>query len=214
MNVNVVTSIVGDGRDVLLDDQIHDPRLNYVAFTDQPSNLWKIKKPCNIFNDDRQNAKIHKILIHKYVECDVSIWIDGNIKLIKSPMILIDKYMSEYDMILLKHPPKKNNIIDEARWLISSQNEYPNLVINQLNSYPNCDKLFWNCFLIRKHTDAINNLNEKWWTDICVYGFRDQLSLPKIISDNNNVKIIDLNEYSQYFARIPHVPILKPDLIF
>lgn len=205
MNTTIVTSIVGD-RDTLIDDQIDDSSFKYIAFTEQISNRWLIKPPCKIFKENRRNAKIHKILIHKFVKCDVSIWIDGNVKLLKSPAKLIQKYMDDYDIILMRHAIRKN-ILEESSELIHSKFDFPQVILNQIKDYKNLSQLFWLSFIIRKHTPKIARLNEKWWSEISCHSFRDQLSLPELIKDQR-VKILEPDEYQKYFVSQFHKPII------
>jgi hypothetical protein len=50
------------------------------------------------FTDPRRNSRIHKILIHKYSDADYTIWIDANIRLIKSPEEIV-AMMGDYDVM-------------------------------------------------------------------------------------------------------------------
>jgi hypothetical protein len=58
----------------------------------------KVFKDFNKFTTPVMNAKIYKILPHKWVDCDVSIWIDGNIYLNVSPEQLVEEFLMDEDM--------------------------------------------------------------------------------------------------------------------
>ena len=45
------------------------------------SNNRKIFSNFSKFKDPRLNAKIYKVLSHRYIDADYSIWIDGNASL-------------------------------------------------------------------------------------------------------------------------------------
>jgi hypothetical protein len=204
MKISVVTSIVGSGRDNLIDEQVRDSRLNYIAFTKQQSNLWKIKDPCDRFVEDKMNAKIHKVLIHKYITSDYTVWMDGNIQLKKSPCDLIAKYMTNKDILVLKHQGRQS-IRQEVDEILRLKLEYPHIMINQLNDYSNriSSGLYWLCFIIRKNTDKVNRINEAWWSEICRHSSRDQISFPFLVN-SDDIAVIDKDEYSNYINVIPH----------
>jgi hypothetical protein len=78
--ISVVTAIT-NGKDKLLDQpQFKD--VQYIAFLD-PNDLpvyrpkWELRQSCNKFSDPVMNAKIHKILTHKYVDSEYIVWMDG-----------------------------------------------------------------------------------------------------------------------------------------
>ena len=204
MKVSVVTSIVGNDRDSLIDDQLNDSRLDYIAFTRQQSNLWKIKDPCDRFVEDKMNAKIHKVLIHKYVSSDYTVWIDGNIQLKKSPCDLIEKYMKDKDILVFNHQGRQT-IQHEVDEIFRLKLEYPHVVINQLNDYTNKTPfgLYWLCFIIRKNTDSVNKINEAWWSEICRHSSRDQISFPYLVK-KDDLAVIERDEYLEYVNIVPH----------
>lgn len=166
----------------------------------------------NINNYDKfvnpaMNAKIPKILSHLFVDCDISIWIDGCI----FPQISAEEFVNLYlpqnvDMALFKHP-ERNCIYEEGPVALgrcvkdSAQTKID--INNQLAYYrslgfpPNSGLAECN-FIIRRHNDNVINMNEAWWGHICRFSRRDQLSFPVIIQRFPNLKINYLSGNIRY----------------
>jgi hypothetical protein len=214
MNIKVVTSLIGTGRDSLKDNLLKEENTEYIAYTNHPSNEWTLKSPCTIFNEDKKNAKIHKILIHKYEECDVSIWIDANTTLLHPPSKIVENLLGDNDMAICMHP-SRTNIFDEAAHIVNIKFEYADIVERQLKRYEHVkeemlqeDKLYFATTLIRRHTPKVNAFNEAWWAEICPNSFRDQLSLPYVLRQHD-LKINFFTPYDllDYYNREHHAPI-------
>ena len=114
MKIEVITSITGN-KDILNDNQVKG-NAKFICYTDNPdlkSDTWEIRPAFNKFKDPRRNSRIHKIMIHKYSNADITIWIDGNIELVISPEEIVEKYLGDYDLAMFKHG-SRNCIYDEA----------------------------------------------------------------------------------------------------
>lgn len=194
--IEVITSITG-GKDDLIEYQDKGD-ITYTAYSDTPtsSNTWSIKKACDLFVDPRRNSRIHKILIHKYSDADVTIWIDGNNKLLVSPEYLVEKLLKDYDMAIFQHP-NRDCIYDEAITVAKLRLDDPETIIEQAkyyedNGYGKHKGLCEGGFIIRRNNHRTRAFNEAWWADYCRFSRRDQLSLmPAIESSGVNVNIID-----------------------
>jgi hypothetical protein len=171
-NITVYTSIIG-GRD--------KKRNDILCFE---SN--------NIFRKDRLNAKIYKVLPHLYLETNYSIWVDGNVILKVSPETLIHK-LGDKDIAVFNHIDR-DCIYDEAKTIIDLKLDDKETVIEQINRYKQNGYMknqgIGMCFMIiRKHTNKIARLNERWWAEICRGSSRDQLSFPYVF--RNEVQYLD-----------------------
>jgi len=49
-------------------------------------------------------------------------------------------------------------------------------------------------FIIRRHIPIVEQFNEAWWSEICRWGQRDQLSLPVILKRFPELKVNRINE--------------------
>ena len=102
----VFTSICG-GKDYLIDDQVKGEAA-FVAFLSQPysSNIWNIRKAYSHFKDPRRNSRAPKILSHQFIQDEFSIYIDGNMSLMKPPEELVERYLKDHDIAIFKHPKR------------------------------------------------------------------------------------------------------------
>jgi len=133
------------------------------------------------FKDPRRNSRIQKILAHKYINTEFSIYMDGNMKLLVSPEEIIKRYMDGYDMMLFTHG-LRDCIYDEAMTCAKLGLDDPELIIEQAKHYEDMEYgkhkgLLQGGFIVRRHNKRVEAFNEAWWADYCRYSRRDQLSL-------------------------------------
>lgn len=181
-NIEVITSIT-EGKDRLREDQPKSSA-KYIAYVDDPSvtsSIWEIKKACDLFKDPRRSSRIHKIMIHKYSDADVTIWIDGNIKLLISPEEIVEKYLGDNDMVQFVHGIR-DCVYDEATICAKLKLDDPELIIEQAKYYEDQGYgkhkgLNSGYFIVRKNNKRTRAMNEAWWADYCRFSRRDQISL-------------------------------------
>ena len=194
--IEVVTSITG-GKDNLNHDQVTGNAI-FTVYSDVeiPSTTWKCKKAYDNFKDQRRNSRIPKILIHKFSDADITIWMDGNMKLLVSPEVLVEKYLQDYDMAIFAHG-MRDCIYDEAMTCAKLRLDDPEIIIEQAkyyedNEYGKHKGLCEGGFIIRRNNARTKAFNEAWWADYCRFSRRDQLSLmPAMVSSRVRVNIIN-----------------------
>lgn len=179
--ISVVTAITA-GKDRLI-EQPEYKGVEYLAFTKQKSDTWKTFKPCDKFKKAVMNAKIHKILTHKYTDKEFIVWIDGNLELTADPHELV-KLMGDKDFAFFKHPGR-DCLYDEATACVEYGKADPRDLAEQIKAYakdefPVGDGLWEMTCFVRRNTPEANKVFEHWWADICRYTNRDQISFPKI----------------------------------
>ena len=94
-NIVVYTAIFG-GKDDLIDPEFIPENCDFVCFTDKDfkSDIWDVRKIESIFDDPVRNARMYKVLPHKYLsEYEYSVWIDGNMMVRGDVNKLIKKYL-------------------------------------------------------------------------------------------------------------------------
>lgn len=195
MKLEIITSITGE-KDWLRDDQAPSSAV-FTAYTDKPyeTKLWNIKTAYDKFKDPRRNSRIHKILIHKYSEADVTIWIDGNMRFLVPPEELVERYLQDYDMAMFAHG-SRDCIYDEALTCAKLKLDDPELIIEQAKYYEDHhfakhQGLCSGYFIIRRNNQKTRDFNEAWWADYCRFSRRDQISLmPAINKVGVNINII------------------------
>lgn len=179
-NITVYTSLVGK-YDTLSNVEYN---ANQIAFTDQKSKVWEIRKPYNKFKDDTRNSRAQKILPHLFLDTEYSIYLDANIDLLVDPQILIDEFLKDKDIAVFRHCGR-DCIYDEAEAIVGLHKDTGEAIGEQVKNYAKrgikrhsglCE-----CgVIIRSHTKRINELNEKWWAEYCRFSRRDQMSFPVV----------------------------------
>jgi len=185
-DITVMTAITG-GKDNLY-NQPEYKGVDYVAFIDEDvkNPQWKIKKACNKFAKPVMNAKIHKILGHKYCSTPYIVWQDGNCALKKDPRELV-KLMGDKDFAFFKHPGR-DCLFEEADTCVQLEKGDITEIAEQVRAYADPNGVNFDlhaglieatCF-VRRNNKHANDLMEKWWVEICRYSNRDQISFPVV----------------------------------
>jgi hypothetical protein len=165
------------------------------------------------FKSDVYNAKIYKILPHKFIDYDISIWMDGNMAMKFPKEKLVNDLMGDAEMALFKHY-KSKGIEWELKWIKYKFGRHSPVSIEaekQVEKYlkegmtPKT-QMYMGGIIFRRNTKAVNAFNEDWWSEICCFGQRDQLSLPIVLARHNlKLKVIELNiKDNEYFTYNEH----------
>lgn len=180
--ITVLTSITGV-KDTLVEQQTKgDAR--FIAYLDKANETistdWETKEAYDRFYSPRRNSRIHKILVHQYVDTPYSVWIDGNIRLLLPPETLIERYLSETDIAVFKHPIR-DCLYDEAVVCAERGLDDPHVIREQVkhystNSYAEHKGLAECMMILRKHTPKVEAFNNAWWSEYCRFSVRDQIS--------------------------------------
>lgn len=139
-----------------------------------------------LFVNPVMEAKIYKILPHKFLDCDVSVWMDGNISLNIPVEQLVEEWLTDkIDIALFKHP-ERVNIFEEFKVLkeqprlrnneklMSRLDEQRDRYRRTIYTPPLCE-----CgVMIRRHSERMKSFNNMWWSEICRWTERDQVSFP------------------------------------
>lgn len=188
--IKVYTAITGE-KDEL--------RTDIKCFTEYP----EFKRPV-------LNAKIYKILSHQFLDTDISIWVDGNIKLLIPEKRLVKEWLGDADMAVWKHFDR-DDVYEEGMAAIGLGGEQVPYIEKHLEYYEEIDfphhtGLAECNVLIRRHNQAIKNFNNAWWGEICRHSNRDQLSFPKVLLEYPiKVNFIEGNARDHnWFEYTPH----------
>ena len=201
MNLTVLTSITG-GKDRIIDKQ--EGNAEFVAYLDHAcmSDTWRTLPCPNAFTDPRRNSRIPKILASKFVSSEYSLWIDGNIRILKDPEALAQKYLKDHDIAVYKHP-QRDCIYDEAKVCAMRMLDDPELIIAQAKAYEDSGyakhKGLNECGIIfRRHTPKIEAFENEWWAQYTCYSRRDQISFMYAV-DKIGLRV---NSISDFFVDI------------
>lgn len=131
---------------------------------------------------NRRAARRYKALPHKYLDADVSIWVDANVRLLLPPEVMIDKWLRLSNIATCVHPDRKG-AYEEIRACIKMRKDNKAVLLNQEERYraeglPIRSGLASTRCVIRRHVPQMKDLNEAWWYEVETYSVRDQISFP------------------------------------
>jgi hypothetical protein len=167
---------------------------DFICFTDNSDFIgsgWTIVSvelngvPPNIAN------RRYKILPHAYLaEYEQSLYIDGNIRLVRDPLVLFDKYLTHGPALAALPHPKRNCVYQEAAAILEGRlldregNGRLRALIDRYAQLglPAASGLTENGVLLRRHHDPfLQSIMEEWWEEFLSGPPRDQLSLPYVL---------------------------------
>ena len=222
--IYVYTCILG-GFDSLRPPLVpSEPGVRFICFTDVPVlpdvSPWEFRPVHRVMRDAgmiprwqvdaSRTSRLPKILPHLVLpaDCDYSIWLDGNFRLLKPASEIVNAEMRFDDWATHRHPAR-GCMYEEAALLVKLKrerpDEWPNMDARELDAeiarykqmgFPaELGTLTANGLIVRKHTPAVAALNERWWQLFAQGCGRDQLSLP-VARWNSPVTV----------NRMPHYP--------
>ena len=212
----VYTALFGDYDD-LIDPKEKYEGCDFICFTDQKhlkSDIWEIRliEECDLASN-MMNRK-YKILPHLFLSehYQWSLYVDANIAIIRNPMDLGNKYLSQYDMAIPKHFIRDCVYAEAKECIVLGKTKYDE-TISQMNIYkeqgfPKQFGLGENNILFRKHnSENIIKLMNDWWEELNTQTKRDQLSLAYVLWKNGE-KFCFIDESARfglgYFEYVLH----------
>lgn len=138
------------------------------------------------FKQDVMAAKMYKVLPHLFIDADYSIWLDANIYLRVPKEQAVQNLLGDADIAIFQHP-YRDNIPDEARAVLQFNMESKETIDKLQNYYERHNKnltpLYEGGVIIRRHSKKVEMFNNTWWSYICAFSHRDQLSLPVALKE-------------------------------
>ena len=145
---------------------------------EKPRSDIKVFGGDGIFATPRMEAKRYKVLSHLFVNSDVSVWVDGNISLKVSEEVLVRKWLGDADIAMFKHPYRKR-VLEEIAEVCRCNLDTPFHCYESLRDLSRETFPLVECsVVIRRHNPATLMFNETWWSLICRYSSRDQITAP------------------------------------
>jgi hypothetical protein len=190
MDKVIFTAIFGP-YDELKDPWVITPGWRYVCFTDQPvtSKYWEIQNPHDEVFTNQGKARLIKLMFHKFVSDDLSIWVDGSFTINCN----LDNFVAKNHKGQFSAPkhPWRNDVFDEAQVCISQNRADKMEVITQMNQYlnvvPRHNGLIQSGILIRSRTPEVKALCEEWWKELMKGSIRDQIAFAKASIGHENI---------------------------
>lgn len=205
-DITVYTAMAGDFDH--LSEPNEDFTANYVAFTNSMVDGWEVREPYSHFKDDRRNSRIQKIMPHLYLKTKYSIYLDANMRLKVPAQQLVDEFLKDKDIAVFRHIGR-DCVYDEAQACVALGKGDINELSTQVRTYaenghPKHAGMAECGMIIRRHTEEITKMNERWWTEYCRHSERDQMSFP-IAFDLEKVNLIEASVWRHpYFEIVGH----------
>ena len=142
------------------------------------------------FTSPVMGAKIYKILAHKYLDTNISIWLDGNIYPLVSEEKMIEEWLGDADIAVFEHNHHWTiyQEVEVIRRMFKNRPWIYEEAKEQIKNYPDLP-LSMCGMIIRRHNSLVERFNEAWWSEICRYGQRDQLSFPVVMKRFPDLKV-------------------------
>lgn len=210
--ISVVTSVT-NRRDALRSEQ-NTSGAHFIAYVDEitDSPVWEQRPACRLFTSARRNSRIHKLLIHQYVDSGYSLWMDANISLRVPAEQLIDEWLGQHDIAMFRHRVR-HCLYQEARICGQLQLDDPQVIAAQTAAYraqgfPEDAGLGEACVILRRHTAAVERFNNAWWSEYSRHSVRDQISLMVAARKASvSLNLITPTRFEHpYFASAPRLP--------
>lgn len=177
----VYTSIMGN-YDQLKPPTVVSKNWEYVCFTDDQyrvSDVWNMVYVDSEEHGQAKTARMYKILNDKYLDCDLSMWVDGSFEI----KCYLDEFVENYhvgNFSLMTHG--RNCAYDEAEACIKHGKDRDVIIQEQMKGYKNEgfpleNGMVATGLIIRKHNIENNvQFGLKWWDEVRGKSKRDQLS--------------------------------------
>ena len=156
----------------------------YTAITgnrDKPRDDIKVFTEYDHFKQPVLNAKIYKVLAHLWVPGD-SIWLDANITAKVSEAEVFSELHFDCDLALFRHPARPS-ARQEAEYTLKHSIGSNADTTDWLEHHPEGRGagLFEAGVIVRRDSERVRRFNECWWSLICRWPWRDQLTLPEAL---------------------------------
>jgi hypothetical protein len=183
MNQILIYTIVTNNYDKMRPARIF-PGFDYWLFTDDPDfkvDGWEIKvvpKSPNPIKQQRQ-IKINSCVYTKGY--DISIYIDGNMEIIRDPADLLKNYY--HGGLMTTIHPKRSTLLAEGMEVIRKKKDLEENVNSTLEfakqkGFMDNLGLFETGVMVRDKSKDVEQLEQKWSELLKDYSHRDQLLLP------------------------------------
>jgi hypothetical protein len=134
--------------------------------------------------DNRRTARHFKACPHRYIDADVWIWVDGNVRLLAPPEVIVEQYLGGDDLAIFRHPDRAC-LFAEAQFCAQHGKDKPAVLQAQTDRYkregmPRNWGLPETRVVIRRNTPQMRELGEAWWAEMERHSVRDQVSIPYV----------------------------------
>lgn len=149
------------------------------------------------------SSRLYKILSHVYDPVEWSVYVDADIFLPDGmEEKLIDEVKKSGKLVGVFPNPWRNSVREEGDEVVrlgkdSKENVESWFQFMESMKVPELYTLMA-CGVLVRHNLACRKLNEQWWSYVCAYSKRDQLSFPFTFNDDVHVFDGDIYQYKRW----------------
>lgn len=183
MELAICTAIFGGYDELRTPAVVED--VPYICFTDDPeltSDFWEIRTLPTEYVDPRMRTIQCKLLLHRYIDQEAALWIDGQIEIIHKVMPIAEAWLMHFDIAVPQHRYRQCTY-EEGLEVIRLRKAHPTneAVGNQLNAYhqegyPSFNGLSEVHVLLRRFTPQTLLFDLMWFAECATRSSRTQLS--------------------------------------
>lgn len=216
----LVYTCVFRGYDRVFPPVHHDPTIDYVLITDDPSTSvpgWRtIHVDRTQFGSESAPNRYFKMLAHKSIfpGYDVSIYVDGNIRVIGRTTEFAANFLESGAALGVFRHPRRQSIEEEAKACLESgkladvARLESELADYTADGFPDKQGLMETGVVVKNHRHrALDEAMELWWRLFERFDSRDQISLPYAIWKTGLPTLVieqSFREPNPYFGLYPH----------
>lgn len=179
MDKVIYTAIFGPYDD-LKEPRVITPGWRYLCFTDQnlKSKNWEIIKRPILPEGATRTARYYKIMFHRHIEEEFSIWIDASFQI----NVDLNEWWTRFKqpVTCIQHPVR-NCVYKEVNVCLSRNIDAPGPLMKQKKNYneaglPARNGLIASGILMRKLNQSSIDLCDLWYQQLQLYSSRDQIA--------------------------------------
>jgi GT2 family glycosyltransferase len=193
--IALVTAIANNYDELLIPNVIEDG-VDYICFTNTPLNnygIWDIRPIPYFHPNPTKICRFVKLNLHLLLnDYEFVIWKDANININKSCESWVNELVDNKKSLGVIRHPLRDNVFEEADECKSRNKDDHEIINKQINFYSkkraSISKmgLIESNFMVIKFTDRkLRKVFYNWWNELDKFSIRDQLSLPKVLSESN-----------------------------
>lgn len=166
-------------------DELKEPAFTtqgwkYVCYTDQDfkSDVWEVRKVPVMEWGPAKTARWYKIMFHKHIETEFSLWVDGTFIINTNLNRWWKRFAPPFTAI--QHP-YDNCIYTDAQSCIEAGKGQKSLIERQIALYkalniPKNSGLIASGVLMRQKTPEVSKFCRIWWDQVRSWSERDQIA--------------------------------------
>jgi len=149
------------------------------------------------------SSRLYKILSHVYDPVEWSVYVDADIFLPEGmEQKLIEEVKNSGNVAGVFPNPWRTNVREEGKEVVRLGKDTQENIDRWFDfmdsmGVPELETLTA-CGIIVRHNPSCRKLNEQWWSYVCAYSKRDQISFPYVFANDTHLFDGDIYKYKSW----------------